>query len=386
MAKRRGRGEGSIYQRADGRWQARVDLGRGPDGKRRRKVAYGATRQAAAQALNRLLGRAATGELLVTSTPTVKAWLDDWYRTHRDDWQGSTPRIYRTAIDQWIVPALGDVRLEALKPARIQRWINDASANGARAKVVIAHVVLRAALKWAMQQRQVTFNAATLCRVPRPTRKAIAVLSTEEAQRLLDVAETHRLGAMVIIALTMGLRIGEVSGLTWADVDLDAGTLRVRQQVQALGKGLPAALAPLKTPNSRRTLALPTRVVTALQARRTAQLEERMRAGQRWQRGDLVFTTPLGGPLRPNAVRDMLRPLLKAAGARPVRFHALRHTCATTLLAAGVPLFDVSRVLGHASIQITADTYGHLAPDMTAGAARQMDAVFGASANRGGVS
>ena len=106
VAKRRGKGEGSVGKRADGRWQARVDLGRGPNRKRRRKIAYGTTRREAATALNRLLGRASTGELLTTSTPTVKTHLDEWFTTHRHKWRGSAPRIYRTAIDAWIVPAL----------------------------------------------------------------------------------------------------------------------------------------------------------------------------------------------------------------------------------------------------------------------------------------
>jgi integrase len=378
MARRRGKGEGTITQRADGRWQARVDLGRGPNGERRRKVAYGATRKDAAKALNGLLGRASTGELLTTSTPTVQAWLDQWYTTHRDKWRGSTPRIYRTAIDQWIVPSLGPIRLDALTPARVQRWINDATTDGARQKVIIARVELRQALQWAMHQRLLTFNAATLCKLPTPTRQTVRPLSVVEARRLLDVLDDHRLGAMALISMTMGLRIGEVSGLAWSDVDLAAGTLKVRQQVQALGKGSPPVLAPLKTTHSRRTLALPARVVTALQARRKAQLEERLRAGARWQAThDLIFTTKTGAMLYPDVVRDMLADRLTAADVPPVRFHAMRHTCATTLLAAGVPLFDVSRVLGHASIKITADTYGHLAPDMTAGAAARMDDVFG---------
>jgi integrase len=378
MARRRGKGEGTIRQRTDGRWEARVDLGRGADGKRRRKVAYAATRQEAAKALNRLLGRASTGELLTTSTPTVKSWLNDWYTMHCDEWRGSTLRIYRTAIDAWLVPALGDLRLEALTPVKIQRWIADATAAGARPKIVTAHVVLHQALAWAMHQRLLTFNPADLVKLPRPRRKAVAPLSLEDAKALLAVLDQHRLGGMVLIALTMGLRLGEVSGLAWSDVDLTTKTLSVRQQVQALGKSCPLQLAPLKTRNSRRTLALPARVLASLQARRTAQRAERLRAGARWHHAhDLVFTTAAGGMLHPSAVRRALAELLAAAGLRWVHFHILRHTCATTLLAAGTPLFDVSRVLGHAQITITADTYGHLVPDMTAAAATRMDDVFG---------
>ena len=248
MAKPRGRGEGSISERPDGRWQGRVDLGRGPDGKRQRKTIYGATRKAVASELNMLLGRAESGELLNTSTPTVDSWLNDWFSTHADDWRPTTRRTYRAAIDLWLVPHLGPIRLEKLKPTTIQRWINEATAP----------------------------------------------LTVEQATLLLDVISNHRLGPMVLVSLTMGLRIGEVSGMTWPDFDLTARTLKVRQQVQAVGDGH-LSIVPLKTANSQRTLTLPTLVVEALRAHRVRQLEERLRAGQAWhQDADLVFTMPNG--------------------------------------------------------------------------------------------
>jgi integrase len=355
---------------------ARVDMGRGDGGQRRRKTAYGATRQACADELNKLLGRASSGELLTTSTPTVAAWLNDWYATHQDTWRPATRRIYKVAINQWIVPTLGTVRLERLKPASIQRWVNDSAGDRGRARTLIAHCVLRSALTWAMKQRQLTYNAAQLAKVPRPARKPIAPLTVEQGRALLAAAAEHRLGAMFIASLTMGLRIGEASGLSWGAIDLEKRTLSVRQQVQANGKG-PLELVPLKTLHSRRTLTLPELVVAALKAHRKAQLQERLRAGATWDNAlDLVFTTTSGGMLRPGVVRRVLASLLATAKIDRVRYHALRHTAATWLLTDGTPLFDVSRVLGHAKIGTTADIYGHLVPDITAGAAARMDALL----------
>jgi integrase len=294
MARRRGRGEGTISQRVDGRWMARIDIGRGEDGRRLRKTLYGATRKEVADKLNKELGRSANGELLTTSTPMLKAWLKDWYDTHQDDWRPATQRVYRIAIDQWIVPALGALRLEKVTPAAIQRWINQATADGGRPRTLTAHCVLRESLAWAMTQRLLTFNAAALVKVPRPVRKHIEPLSAEQGRALLTAVAGHRIGAMIITSLTMGLRIGEASGITWADVDLDARTLKVRQQVQAFKQGKPA-LEPLKTQNSRRTLTLPTLVVDALKAHRVRQLEERLQAGAEWNNTHgLVFTTPKG--------------------------------------------------------------------------------------------
>ena len=133
MAKRRGRGEGSISQRPDGRWQARVDLGRGPDGNRHRKAVYGPTRQAVASELNTLLGRAESGELLNTEyRPTVASWLNTWHRTHADEWRASTRRVYRIAIDQWLVPHMGAIRLEKLKPANYPAMRSEQRRDGRR--------------------------------------------------------------------------------------------------------------------------------------------------------------------------------------------------------------------------------------------------------------
>jgi integrase len=372
MAKRRGRGEGTISQRADGTWQGRVDLGRGEDGRRRRKVVYGATREAVSTALNKLLGRQADGEPLTTSTPTVRRWLDSWYATHQDEWRPLTQQLYRRAITDWISPALGALRLEKATPAVIQRWITKATADGPHEKIRIAHCVLRSAFKWAMHQRVLTYNPAALCTVPRVIHAAVTPLSAEQSRRLVRVVETHRLGPMILTSLTLGLRIGEASGLCWDDVDLDARTLQVRQQVQVAGKGR-LALVDVKTENSRRRLALPALVVSALQAHRVRQLEERLQAGPRWHTSPLVFTTADGRPLHPEHVRRALYALLEAAGLDRLKYHGLRHSAATLLLTDGTPLFDVSRILGHAQIQTTADIYGHLQPEMAAAAATRMD-------------
>jgi integrase len=209
--KRRGRGEGSIVRRMDGRWMGRVDLGRGSTGQRQRKTVYGATREDVAKKLNLQLGRSTSGELLTTSTPTLKSWLDEWFRTHQDDWRPATQRAYRVAIDHWIVPTLGALRLEQVKPIAVQKWINQATADGGRPRTLLAHCVLRSALTWGMTQRILTYNAAALCKVPRPIPKPVTPLTADEGRQLLEAAGAHRLGAMVIVSLTMGLRIGEAS-------------------------------------------------------------------------------------------------------------------------------------------------------------------------------
>jgi integrase len=228
--------------------------------------------------LKRLAGRQVDGQLLTTSTPTVSSYLEDWFATNTDTWRPSTRRGYRRAIDGFLVPAFGTLRLEQLTPQAIQRWLTDHKvAHGARRRITLAHATLRSALTDAMRLQLVSINAATLVKVPRPPTKAIAPLDLEQSWAFLVAAGKHRLGALFSVALACGLRLGEASGVRWDDVDLTTGELRVRQQLQKVGKRL--VLQELKTAKSRRTLPLPQVCLDALRAHRTKQLEERLKAG-----------------------------------------------------------------------------------------------------------
>jgi integrase len=174
------------------------------------------------------------------------------------------------------------------------------------------------------------------------------------------------------------MRRGEILGLSWPDLDLDNRTLRVHRAVQRLNKGL--QITDVKTERSRRTIALPEGVIPVLKDRRVRQLEERLKAGLRWQDTGLVFTNPNGGPLEPITLHRNYKRLLKAAGL-PVemRFHDLRHSAASLLLAQGVQLRIIMELLGHSSIALTANTYSHVMPAAMQEVARTMDGIFAAS-------
>ncbi len=395
MTRRRGRGEGSIRERADGRWEVRIDLGRGLDGKRRQKSAFAKTQGDAVQLLRKLGGRAAEGQLLQTSTPTVARFLDEWFTLNADSWRPSTRRGYRGAIDLYLVKAFGPTRLEQLSPSAIQRWLTEhKTEHGARRRVTLAHAVLRSALSEAKRLQLVSFNAAELVKVPKPTRRAISPLTVEQASVFLKEAGKHRLGALFSVALACGLRLGEATGLRWDDVDLDTGEVHIRQQLQRVGKKL--ELQELKTEKSRRALVLPDVCVKALKDHRKRQLEERMKAGKEWADTGLVFTTyaargeksKRGRGLHPRNVLRALAGILKAATApaedgtpAPVklpslRFHDLRHSAASLLIASGVELAEVSMLLGHSELRVTMDFYAHLQKQTAAKAARRMDAIL----------
>lgn len=182
------------------------------------------------------------------------------------------------------------MRLEQLSPLLVQRWLTEhKTEHGARRRITYAHAVLRSALSEARRLQLVVINAAELVRVPKPPRRAIAPLGLEQATAFLRGAKTHRLGALFSVALACGLRLGEATGLRCEDVDLETGEIRIRQQLQKVGKSL--VLQPLKTAKSRRTLILPNVCIQALREHRKQQLKERLKAGAAWVDTGLVFTT-----------------------------------------------------------------------------------------------
>jgi integrase len=281
------------------------------------------------------------------------------------------------------VPAFGSLRLEQLTPQIVQRWlVQHKTAHGARRRITLAHATLRSALSEAKRLQLVSLNVAQLVKVPKPTARPITPLDVDQARTFLAAADAHRLGSLFSVALACGLRLGEATGLRWEDINLTSGEVRIRQQLQRVGKQL--VLQALKTEKSRRTLMLPQVLLDRVRSHRTRQLEERLKTGAAWVDTGLVFTTLArqpgyrsGAGLHPrNVLRTFHRLLAKAALPR-VRFHDLRHSAASLLIAEGVPLVEVSLLLGHSELRTTSDLYGHLQQQTASRAALRMNAMFG---------
>jgi integrase len=227
------------------------------------------------------------------------------------------------------------------------------------------------AVKWQLLHQ----NVATLVDPPKITRVEVEPLTSEEAQKLLQALPGDRLEARWIVGLALGLRQGEVLGLWWDDVDLEAGTLRVRRALQRQRvKGL-VFIEP-KTARSRRTVSLPDPLVDALRAHRSRQLQERLAAGSVWKGSECIFTTECGAPLDPRNDYRAFKKLLKSAELRDVRLHDLRHTAASLLLLQGVSPRVVMEVLGHSQISLTMNTYSHVVPELKREAADRMGEVL----------
>jgi integrase len=192
----------------------------------------------------------------------------------------------------------------------------------------------------------------------------------EESNRFLTNAQGSRLYALFYLALVTGARQMELCGLQWQDIDWLHGTLHIRRQLARKGE----MFAAQKTRAAKRTIALGPGTIEVLRAHRELQAQERCIAGSGWQEHDLIFTTTIGAPMKPkNLVDRYFKPSIKAAGVPEIRFHDLRHTAASIMLSRGVPIFTVSKILGHARASITSDTYGHLVPGATDGIGQMMD-------------
>jgi integrase len=203
------------------------------------------------------------------------------------------------------------------------------------------------------------------------------VWTPEEAEAFLASTREHPAHALYVLALTTGMRQGELLGLKWADVDLGAGVLAVRRTLQRQrGRGL--VFEEPKTAKSRRSIRLSQRAIAALRAHHDRQAFDRRAAGGEWQDQDLVFCDATGGPLDPSYQTATFKRATAVAGLSTIRFHDMRHTAATILLSRGVYVKLVSELLGHATIVLTLDTYSHLIPAMHGDAAAAMDAVFSA--------
>ena len=368
MAPRRANGEGSICQRRNGTWQGAVRL---PDG--RRKYFYGQSREEVRRSLAAAIHALETGTLSDARGLTVGDFLDQWLE------EVARPRVrpwtyagYEVHVRIHLKPVIGSVLLDKLTPMHVQRLLNQKTAEGLKPKSVrYIRGTLRTALSHAVQWGLVSRNAAALVRSPRVEQFEIQPFTREESLALLDSLKGDRLEALYSVALTMGLRQGEALGLRWQDIDLDLGYLRVSKQLQRIDGRL--ELVDPKTVRSRRNLAMPTTIAASLREHRSRQDTERARANSSWTEMGLVFTTPEGKPLDGTAITKQFHRHLERAGLPQRRFHDLRHSCATLLLAQGVSPRVVMDVLGHSQIGLTMNTYAHVVPELRLEGADGMD-------------
>jgi integrase len=372
---RRGPNEGSVYLRKDSRWEGAVHMGY-ENGKRVRKFAIGNTRAEVVAKLAPIL-RARDERRPVPNQrqklgPFLRRWLDE---VAKPTIRASTYASYDDIVRLHLLPGLGRIALAKLSPGEVQAFLNAKLESGlSPRRVQYLHAVLRRALVTAERWGLASRNVAKLVDPPRVPRHEIAPLTPDQARQLIDAAADDRYQALYVAAIATGLRQGELLGLRWEDVDLDARRLNVRHSLARVNGKL--VLLEPKTTRSRRMVVLPEIAVTALRAHRTRQRMERLVAGRRWVESGHVFATTLGTSIEAAAVTRAFHRALDRAGLPRSRFHDLRHAAATFLLAHGFTLEDVKNLLGHSSIVLTSNTYGHVLEQRQHQVAQGMDAVL----------
>lgn len=347
--RRRGHGEGSVYQRADGYWVASVEAGHYQNGKRRRARIVRRTKKAVLAELDDLKRRGAAG--LVGRDPAVGEFVDWWIENvAAPKVAESSLTAYRARWRVWVKPkAIARLQLRKLRATDVQQWLNDLTAQGiGAASRNSARVLLSSALHYAHGVGMVDRNVVSFVAGAKAPRRDDA-LTTEEAGAVLTAARGDRLEAVWVLALKYGMRPTELMALKWSDVDLDAGKLKVAKAKSAAGV---------------RDLPLLAGTLEALKAHRRRQNAERLEAGPLWQDTGHVFTRPDGLPTYHRLLNKSWHSLMAKAEVADRRPYATRHTAATMLLEADVPLEVVSAILGHSGISITADVYAKVRADL----------------------
>ena len=382
MTKRRSRGDGGLHwDESRQRWIATASLGYAADGKRIIKRGSGKTKTAAKTKLTEVLRDHEDGLAIAPTGYTVANAVTDWLSYGLSGRDKGTISTCTILSNTHIIPSLGARKLRDLSAEDVERWLADKAATLSTRTLQGLHSCLNRSIKRAMARDKVKRNVVALCSVPKgqPGRPSKA-LTMAQAEAVLAAAECTRMRAYVVLSLLTGARTEELRALTWDHVDLKGdpdGNPPVPPHV-AVWRSVRAG-ADTKTRKSRRTLALPRRCVDALGEQRQQQDQDRVAAGARWQEHGLVFASKVGTPLDPSHVRREFRRAIRGAtGVDPDEWtpRELRHSFVSLLSDNGVPLEEISRLVGHSSTAVTELVYRKQIRPVLQRGATAMDQIF----------
>lgn len=371
---RRANGEGSISRDPKGGWVGRATVGYDSKGRAVRKAFRARTRAEAGRRLLEFQSLRANGLANLDSHTTLGEWFVRWLDdTVKPSVRRSTFRAYEANVRRHLIPSLGRLTLAKLTPAHVRRFMAERLEQGLSPRSVqFMRANLRAAVQQAVIDGLIGRNVVDLVKAPSVPRFEVEPLTPEQLRAFLEGVRDDRLEALFVCAVSLGLRQGELLGLTWADIDLDARSARV---VHTLGRD--GTLGEPKSRTSRRVLSLPDLAVQALARHRVRQRVEREFAGRRWRDTGFVFTTSVGTAIDARNLSRRFQLHLERLGLPHQRFHDLRHACASLLLGENVHPRVVMDLLGHSQIAVTMNLYSHVMPAMQREAADRLDAVLG---------
>ena len=367
MARKRSHGEGSLFKRKDGYWVAQATV----QGKHISK--YFKTQGEARKWLHATIKQVGDGMSFLAAQTTLEDFLHQWLISYQNTIRPNTFDQYAGLIHNRIIPALGKIKLKDLGTDKVQSFINYEVTRGASPSMIrYIHGVLRRALNFAVKWNLIVRNPALGISRPRIIRNEMKTLSDDQVRSFLSSVKGNRYESLYWLAISTGLRQGELLGLKWSDLEWSTKHLHIRRQVQRQkGKGL--VLTEPKSAAGKRLVVLSSHTIGALQTHFNLQIDEKIAAGKRWQENDLIFPSVFGTPLDHSNLSKDFKESLVRAGLPEIRFHDLRHTAATLLLMQGVNPKIVQERLGHSDISLTLNTYSHVMPSMQEEAAEKLD-------------
>jgi integrase len=367
MPNKRSHGEGSIYRRKDGLWVAALML----QGKR--AVKYSKTQREARDWLQETRIQVQSGLTFTAAQITVAQFFREWLINYKDSIRPKTYEQYKQIVNQYITPGIGAVKLKDLRPDQIQLFYTMQLRDGrSQRTVLLIHSVLHRALNQALSWRLIGHNPAEAVNRPKVPRKEMRVLNESQVITLINSAKGSRFETLFWVAVTTGLREGEILGLKWSDIDWVTRRLSVQRQVQRL-KNQGSVFSSPKSEAGERAVLLSMDTIKRLRGYHAVQSYEKLFAGDRWRENDLIFPSTVGTPLDQRNLYRNFKTILRQAELPEIRFHDLRHTAATLMLPQGINPKVVQERLGHADITLTLNTYSHVLPEMQEEAVQKLD-------------
>lgn len=374
---------GNLTRRGKHSWRLKFDVGTDATGKRKtRYVTVRGKRQDAERELTRLLSAADSGTLVDPSKVTVSEYIRRWLEGAHGLANKTSERYLELAENQ-IFPTLGEVLLQKLRPNDVKNWHDQLLKAGSKkgrplAPITVghAHRVLHRALQIGVETEVLARNVASAIAPPKVEAEEVEIFDADQVAEVLEKLRGHWLHNMTAVNLATGVRRGELLAIQWGDLDLEGAALRVERALEETKAG-GLRFKPPKTKHGRRTLSLPPSAVAVLREHRVKQLEKRLALGLGKPSGDtLVFGRFDGSPMSPRQLSKAWRQVGKSLGLPLVDFHALRHTHASALIAAGLDVVMISRRLGHANPTVTLNIYGHLFRRTDSEAAKAIESVL----------
>jgi integrase len=345
------------------------------DGEWKRRSIFAARESDVARKLRAALSARDAGAQAISGKETVAGYLTTWLAGAESSVRPRTFASYSQIVGDHLVPHLGRIPLSRLQPHHVQALLQDLLTHRSAKTVRNVHGVLHRALEQAVRWRLLPTNVADLVDPPRVARQEMKALSSDEVRKVLDSAAADPLEALYRLAITSGMRQGELLALRWPQVDLDRGVIQVIATLEQRRNHAPVVAEP-KTRRSRRQVQLAAATVESLRRHKTSAVEAALAAGRPYDLEGFVFRRLDERPLSMNKVYKAWTRLNARSGVQRVRFHDLRHTAATLLLEQGIHPKVVSEMLGHSTVSITLDVYSHVTPAMHREAARAMDEVL----------